>query len=468
MLQITGVTYMKTILEPQRETPIIADVDVCVIGGGPGGLPAAIAAARQGANTMLIEMQGFLGGMATAGQVGPILGLTANRSSEPAVAGFLAELCDRLAAIGQGKPYEECVRVGYAPFSVEGFKIVADRMVNEAGVRTLLHTFFVDSVVEDRRMTHAIVESKSGRQAIKAKVFVDATGDADVALRAGAECTLGRPADGLPMAMGSEFIFGGAETLTPEVRQAVLEKMRDAGQAGELDIYGVSLGGRGSTLDPGHSSLNCTRFSGNCTNVEELTQAEFSIRETTWKLLEVWRSVPGAEGLHLISTPAHVGVRESRQVVGVQRITGRDVIEGRRCDDAIARCSYWIDIHCPRGLGLAAGVHLCSKKCTKTDCYMLTDYLDQLPDELYPPQGGWFDIPYGALVPQAIDGLLVSGRCISADYQAMAALRVMGPCMAIGEAAGVAAAMAAEASIQPREVDVRALRSKLSEVGALV
>jgi len=459
---------VNTIAQSQRDIPIIADVDVCVIGGGPGGLPAAIAAARQGASTMLVEMQGFLAGMATSGQVGPILAITASRSSEPTVAGLLVELCDRLAAIGQGKPYEECLKARCAPFGVEGLKIIADRMVHEASVRTLLHAFFVDSVVEDGRMTHAIVESKSGRQAVRAKVFVDGTGDADVACRAGAECTLGRPADNLPMSMGSEFILGGTEALTPEVRQALVDKTRAAAEAGEVNVYGLGLGGHGSTMDPGHASINCTRFGGNCADVEDLTQAEFTTREITWKLLDLWRSVPGAEGLHLVATPTHVGIRESRQLVGLHRITGQDVVEGRKYEDSVARCSYWIDIHCPRGLGVPAGVHLCWTKCTKTDCYMLTDYADQLPDELYPPEGDWFDIPYRTLVPQTVDGLLVSGRCISADYQAMGAMRVIGPCMAIGEAAGIAAAMAAKAEVQPRDVDVQTLRRSLASVGALV
>jgi hypothetical protein len=459
---------MAVVTQPQRDIPVIADVDVCVIGGGPGGLPAAIAAARQGASTMLVEMQGFLGGMATSGQVGPILAITASRSSTPTVAGLLAEMCDRLAAIGQGKPYDECLKARCAPFGVEGLKLIADRMVGEAGVRTLFHAFFADSVVEDGRITHAIIESKSGRRAIRAKVFVDGTGDADVAFRAGAECTKGRPADGKPMSMGSEFILGGTEALTPEIRQALTEKTRAAAEAGEVNVYGIGLGGHGATMDPGHASINCTRFGGDCTDVEDLTRAEFTTREITWKLLDLWRSVPGAEGLHLVATPAHVGIRESRQLVGLHRLTGEDVVQGRKYEDSVARCSYWIDIHCPRGLGIPAGVHLCSKKCTKSDCYMLTDYADELPDELYPPEGEWFDIPYRTLVPKAIDGLLVSGRCISADYQAMGAMRVIGPCMAIGEAAGVAAAMAAQADAQPRDVDVVALRKKLTEVGALV
>ncbi len=459
---------MTTIVLPQREIPVTAEVDVCVIGGGPGGLPAAIASARQGASTLLVERQGFLGGMATAGLIGPILGHTASRSDIPVLGGIPKELCQRMADIGQAWEWERSLKSWGVPFNAEGFKIVADRMVREAGVHVLFHAFFADSVVEAGRMTHAIIESKSGRQAVKAKVFVDATGDADVAFRAGADCTKGRPADGKAMSMGSMFRIGGVDTLTADVKKDLVEKMGEGIRAGELNLYGAGLGHLGSTIREDELTANITRFGGDTTDVEDLTKAEFSIRDLTWKVIDLWRSVPGAEGLYLIATPTHVGLRESRQLVGEHRITGEDVVEARKYADSVARCGYWIDIHCPRGLVGGGDVHLCSKKCANAECYMLTEYADQLPDELYPPDGEWFDIPYRALVPKTIDGLLVSGRCISADYQAMAAMRVMGPCLAVGEAAGTAAALAAKANSRPRSVEVEALRKTLTDAGALV
>ena len=459
---------MQTIVQPQRELPVIADVDVCVIGGGPGGLPAAIAAARQGASTLLVEMQGFLGGMPTAGLVGPILGHTGSRSDNPVIGGIPQEICQRMADIGQAWDWQRSLKSWGVPFNAEGLKIIADRMVQEAEIQVMFHTFFADSVVEAGRITHAIVESKSGRQAIKAKVFVDATGDCDVAFRAGAECTHGRPADGKPMSMGSMFRIGGMDTLSQDAKKAAIEKMREAVGAGELNVYGGGMGGQGSTIREDESTANVTRFAGDPANVQDLTQAELFTRDLTWKALDLWRSVPGAEGIYLIATPTHVGVRESRQLVGERRITGADVVEARKHDDSVARCSYWIDIHCPLGFVEGGDVHLCSVNCKKTDCYMLTEYADQLPDELYPPDGEWFDIPYGALVPKDLDGLLVSGRCISADHQAMSATRVMAPCMAIGEAAGTAAGMAAMANIRPRSVDVAELRRALVDAGALV
>ena len=460
---------MEKVCEPAREVPVVAEVDVCVVGGGPGGVPAAVAAARQGAKVLLIERHGFLGGMATAGLIGPILGHVASRSHVPVLGGIPRELCKRMAAIGQAMDWDEAVATCWGvPFDPEGFKIVADRLIREAGVRLMLHAFCVGSVVRDGRVTHVVVESKSGRQAVAAKIFVDATGDADVAFWAGAECTLGRPADGRPMAMGSMFRIGGVGGLDGGARDAALAAMRRAVQDGSANFYHITLGHLGSTVRADELTANITRRAGDGTRVEDLTDAELAIREQMWQALELWRSAPGAEGLYLIATPAHVGVRETRQVVGLARLTGQDVVDARKQPDGIARAGYWIDIHCPRGSVGQGTVHLCSRKCADRSCYMVREFADQLPDELYPPEGEWFDIPYRALVPVRVDGLLIAGRCISGDHQAMAAVRVMGTCMAIGEAAGTAAAMAADAGCQPRALDVPALRARLSAAGVLL
>ncbi len=457
---------MRTIHEPAREIPVIRDVDVCVVGGGPGGLAAAWQAARHGARTLLLESFGFLGGMATAGYVGPMLGLKEVGSERPTAEGIIREFADLMYAMGAGRPWNEHVKSGCIPFEAEIFKYAADRMCEQTGVELLLHTNFVASVVEENKLQAIIVESKSGRQAILAKCFVDATGDADVAYRAGAECTKGRPADGLTMAMGSSFIIGGVKPLTSEQREEGIRLMNEARQAGLFHVYGVGFGGQGSVLREGYRCCNMTRFAGDATNVEDLTRGEIYIREQTHRIVNFWREhVPGMEEVHLVATPPMIGIRETRQLVGVQRVTGADVVAGTKRPDAVARCSYWIDIHCPRGLANPQGLHLCRKSCPHRECYMIQEHLDELPDELYPPD--YFDIPYGALVPAKLDNLLVSGRCCSLDYQAMAAARVMIPVMAIGEACGVAAAMAADKNIPPREIDVQALRTALHNAGCI-
>lgn len=456
---------MKTIVEPAREVPVVREVDVCVLGGGPGGLTAAWQAARYGAKTLLVEHYGFLGGMATAGLVGPILGLKEVGKEAATVEGMTREFADLMLSLGAGRPWEEHVRTGCIPFEAEIFKLACDQMCGRHGVDLLLHSTAVGAMVEEGALRAVIIENKSGRQAITAKCFVDATGDADIAFRAGAECTLGRPADNLPMANGSTFHVGGLENVTDEMRKQAVKVMEDARAEGLIKVYGLGLGGHGSTLRPGFGSLNCTRWPGNPADVEVLTQGEIYTRDMIHRIVNLWRErVPGMQSVYLALTPTHLGLRESRQLVGEQRVTGADVVEGKKLADAVARCSYWIDIHCPRGEA-GPGVHLCRKSCAHTDCYMLTDYADQLPEELYPPD--YFDLPYGALVPAKLDNLLVSGRCCSLDYQAMSAARVMAPVMAIGEACGVAAAMAADTMKRPRELDVTVLRKNLLAAGCV-
>jgi len=153
-------------------------------------------------------------------------------------------------------------------------------------------------------------------------------------------------------------------------------------------------------------------------------------------------------------------VRQSRQIIGEATLTGDDIIKGRKFEDGIGRGSWWIDIHCPRGF-VKDGVHLCYSECPKKDCYMHTEYKDQLMGAIHPPEGDWYDIRYGCLVPKNIDNLLISGRCISATHEAMAGARVMGTCMAIGQAAGTAAAQAVLTKTSQRELDVEAIRQTI-------
>lgn len=472
---------MKTLVEPARELPVVREVDVCVVGGGPGGLTAAWQAAKHGAKTLILEAYGFLGGMATAGYVGPMLGLREQGPGEarPTAGGMTQEFCESLAAMDAAPAWADAVERGGVAFDVEAFKLAADRKCAEYGVDMLLHTWAADVIVEDNRVAAVIVESKSGRQAIVAKCFVDATGDADIVYRAGGACTKGRPADGKPMAMGSTFWAAGYGDMTPEQRQTARENIERAINNDEVVTYHGGLGGHGSFLRGDILSHNATRFAGDATDVEDLTRGEIIMREHVWQMVEFWRNNnPGMENAYLVANPPHIGIRETRQIVGTERIVGDDVIAGKRWDSAVARCSYWIDIHCPRGLS-KNGIHVCSQQCPNEECYMKQEHLNELPGdlaksnypgrrfgELFPPD--YFDIPYGSLVPESVENVLVSGRCISADYAAMSATRVMIPCMAIGEACGIAAAMSADKCMAPRNADVAELRRNLVAAGCVV
>jgi len=457
------------IQESARELEVLAEADVVVAGGGPGGFPAAIAAARQGAKTVLIERYGFLGGMATAGFVGPILGHTAHKSNLPIIGGIPHELCDRLHAEGGGAAWKEAIEDWGVRFEPEILKIVLDDMVLGAGVEVLLHTFVADAVVQDGRIEALIIESKSGRQAVTGKMFVDATGDADVAFRAGAPTHKGRAADGMPMAMGSMFRVGGVKPLDGDVRQKAAQDVIAARERGEVFCYGAGVETRSSTLRSDHITPNMTRFSGDPTNVLDLTRGEITVRKDTWAIVNFFReNVPGYEGAYLAALPAQIGLRESRQIEGDYAVTGDDIVNAARFDDVVALGSWWIDIHCP--LGRTKGnVHICRVDCcADPPCDMLTKYKDQLPSALHPPDGGWYDIPFRSIVANGASNLLASGRCISATHVGMAGTRVMGTCMALGQAAGTAAALAADKGVAAATLPVKELQDTLTKDGAVL
>ena len=460
---------MATITEPARRLEVIGEVDVCVLGGGPGGLPAAVAAARAGARTLLVERYGFLGGMATAGLIGPILSHRVHEGTQPILGGIPREVCQRLHDRGGAPPWEEALQQWGVPFDPEVLKLVADEIVCEAGSDLLLHTWFADALVEDGRVAAAVVESKSGRQAIRAKVFVDATGDADVAFRAGAPTKQGRDVDDAVESMGSMFRVGGIRTPNAEEARAAAEALQAAIESGELCMYNPGIGGRSSTIRLSEVTPNVTRFAGDPTDARVLTAGEIQLRRETRRIVDFYREhVPGYEECFLSVTPANIGIRESRQIVGTYALTGEDILTGRIQEDAIALASWWIDIHCPLGR-VQHHTHVCRADCPSPDpCPMLDGHREDLPTNLYPPAGGAYGIPYRSLVAQGVSNLLVSGRCISATHEGMGGARVMGSCMAIGQAAGTAAAMAAEKGLPAAGVNVATLQAALRADGAVL
>lgn len=460
----------RMVSEAPRKTPVVAEADVVVCGGGPGGFPAAIAAARHGAKVVLIERYGFLGGLATAGLVAPILSQHAHDSDEPIVDGILHELTDRMHAIGGSTAWHEALKEWGIRFDAEAMKIVLDELIQDAGVHVMLHTWIADVVMDGKRIAGVIVENKSGRQAVMGKLFVDATGDADVAFRAGAPTTFGRAFDGKPESMGSFLQLANVPAVSDEQRKEINALICKQMDAGAFAFYNPNFIAKQCAYHGDHTSANMTRFGGDSTNAEDMTRGEISIRKNIWALVRYLRkSVPGFEDVYVLQSSPQIGPRESRQIVGPYALTGDDVRFGRRYDDGVARGSWWIDIHCP--LGNTYPVHLCLKECPKaSDCpFWASEHERMLPrEQLYPPVGGWYDIPYRCLLSVGVPNLLSSGRCISATHEGMAGSRVMGSCVAIGQAAGTAAALSLAGHCDPVGLDVAKLRAALKADGQLV
>jgi len=460
---------MTMLVEPARQIPIVAEADVVVCGGGPGGFPAAIAAARQGARTVLIERYGFLGGLATAGLVAPMLAHTAEDSDLPIVEGILREVTERMHVLGGAPSWEDSLSQWGIPFDAEALKAVLDEMCQQAGVQVMLHTFVSDVILAEGRIRAVIVESKSGRQAVVGKVFVDATGDADVAVRAGAATTHGRPFDGRGESMGSFFHLAGYEPISEERAAELRRQIKREMEDGRFHFYNPGFLNQ-CAFHGDHTSANMTRFGGNSEDVRDLTRAEQSIRHDIWELVRYLRAnVPQFKDCYVQQTSPQVGPRESRQIVGPYALSGRDVHNGQKFADGIARGSWWIDIHCP--LGHIYPVHLCTVECPKQAAcpYWAAEHENMFSKrELHPPKGDWYDISYRCLLSVSVPNLLASGRCISATHEGMAGARVMGTCIAIGQAAGTAAALAVASGLDPSGIDVGQLQEMLRADGQLV
>lgn len=463
----------KRILEPERLIDVYAEADVAVAGGGPAGVCAALAAARRGKKVVLVEQMGFMGGVHTASGVNGIGGWQHDLDGRPLIGGIPRELMYRLAKLGgadtnavenvfqhrhERPTYREgglgCYWINGNP---DYMKILLDRMLTEADVKVVLHASAVRPIMEGKRVCGLFMESKSGRQAILAKVVVDATGDGDIAARAGAEFELGREKDGFCQPMSMIFTVGAGAApelyynpwedqshLPPLARdryRAAIQKARDEGEItfNPNDIFCAE-----TPINPQHDdicSVNFTRIQRlTPTNCDDYTKAEMLGREQVLEALHFMkRYVIGNEDAFLVNIPPVIGTRESRRILGNAYLTGEDIRGGKHYDDVIARAIYMIDTHNPTAVGEPS--HL--------------EYLDQP-----------YDIPYGSLVPRNVQGILTAGRCISGDTVALSSFRIMATCYSTGEAAGAAAALCAEDNCTPNALDVGKLQASLEQMGA--
>jgi 2-polyprenyl-6-methoxyphenol hydroxylase-like FAD-dependent oxidoreductase len=455
-----------TITLPPRAAMLAAETDVLVVGGGPAGIGAALGAAAAGAEVILAERYGFLGGNATAALVMPLMSFHTQRAAfeqpgatklfptdhgpgEPVVAGALAALLRRLVAAGGAiAPSPE---TGYTvPFDPELLKLAALELLDEAGVQLLFHAFASD-VTAEGPVRGVVFETKSGPVVVRARVVVDCTGDGDVAVRAGAPYEIGREKDGLvqPMTLMFRMVQFESAAFEAYVRahpdqwrgvHGLWDLIHQASVAGELDLPREDLLFFG-TPHPAEVSVNSTRVTRVLgTDVFDWSRAELeSHRQMRQIAAFLRRYVPGFEHAYVVQSGVHTGVRETRRIVGDYRLAAEDVLEARKFDDVIARGAYPVDIHNPKGSGTV---------------------LKRLPS------GAAYDIPLRCLLPRGVDGVVVAGRCLSGSHEAHSSYRVMPIVMATGQAAGVCAALAARRDLTPRAVPVADIQATLIGQGA--
>lgn len=422
-------------------TPVIDETQVLVLGGGPAGYAAAIAAARGGAEVTLVERYGHLGGLGTGGYV-LYMDCLFDRQGKRWTGGVMWETLQRLEKIN-GLDYDHAT---FLNVDSELFKIVAEEMCLEAGVRLRYHSWAVAAIQEGPQVKGAILESKAGRQAIRAKICIDGTGDGDLAASAGALYTFGKMRIALNMKVAG-VDWGRYQRYIKEepaaYRQHMLEVRRLPGFS--LSLHGTPhrhLGlfwvnnpglGRRQQVDEGdwrENDLDSDQFQGELSALDpdDLTYVEIEIRQRLWQSIEYYRQhIPGFERAGIVGFASQVGVRDSRHIHGDHLLTKQDVLSRQYFEDTI---------------GLA-----------------VINYAQDI--QVYP-------VPYRCLTPLGMDGLLTAGRCISVDDWVINSIRLIPACVMIGQAAGSAAALAVQANQQPKEVDLQQLRRQLAADGAIL
>ncbi|VGO15337.1 hypothetical protein PDESU_03920 [Pontiella desulfatans] len=443
--------------------------DVIVVGGGISGAMAAIGAARAGAKTLVVEQYGFLGGMLTAAGVGPMM--TFHAGEQQVVQGTTGELIDRLKAKDKS-PGHLFDTTGFTytvtPFDVEGMKMELELMLTEAGGELLYHAMLASVEAEAGRIKSITVCTKAGLGKLHAKVFVDATGDADLAFHAGVECTKGRESDGAcqPMTMKMRMMNVDIRQVRDYIKNNPDEFPRLEGDVNKIDkAPRISIGGFVKTLAkgraagdftfpredilffeanaPGEVIVNTTRILGYDAN----DPWSFSLAEMEGRrqALEVDRFlkkyIPGFKDSVLVYTGPQIGVRSSRQIKGQYTLTGQDIHSRKSFPDTIAHTGYPVDIHSPDGEGTA---------------------------HVKPKWGTFCNIPYRCLVNGQIANMVTVGRCISVDFEAQGAVRTTPTMGAVGQAGGIGAALAAEGGTSVGEIDPQRLQQELKKQGAFL
>ena len=444
--------------------------DVIVVGGGPAGMCAALAAAREGVKVVLIEQGGCCGGMATRGMVGPFMTSYDRQGERMIIRGIFEDIVNRMVERGYaihprdvraGTGFTSWIVLGHdhvTPFEAEGLKLVIDDMLEEAGVKVLYHTDFIQPEMDGDTVTGVIVHSKRGFERITGTVVIDCTGDGDVAVGAGVPYELGNEELGLiqPVTMFFHICNADEGLLDEDIRKNLHNfyrkdgvnyrsfhwRVSEARENGDWNLKRVSIG-LFRMPKPDEWCVNTSRIMHiNATDNEDLTKAEIEGRRQAEHIMAFLRKyVPGCENIKLKATASHIGVRETRHIRGDYRLTADDLIAAKVPEDSVLIAANSVDVHGRFG---------------------------PTSNEYTAIEGDYYGVPYRSLLPQGVNQMLIAGRCVSADSTAAGAIRVMPPCMAMGQAAGTAAALAVKTGKFVRNIDVQALRARLVENGAVL
>ena len=438
-----------TLVESCRNTPILGEYDVVVLGGGPAGIAAAAAAARTGRSTIVIERYGFLGGAGTAAGLSTFCGLHANVRGEhrQVVHGLADEILERLEnKRGLREPHLSLAnRIMAQAYDISAYKIAADELLLSSGVKILFHAFAVRvSMRSERNIDALIVESKSGRAAIRGRMFIECSGDGDLAFWAGAPFELG-DGEGNMFYPSTMFRIGGVDPARAGNAWETIPKLMD-----EAARKGRTFPRRGVIVrpqkDPTEWRANVTQIrnpDGSAVSgidVDQLSYGESEGRRQCWDVFEFIRSAtPGFEKAYIVEIAPQIGIRETRRVVGQHMLSEQEILECASFPDTIGVNGWPVEAHVSGNVVL---------KFPQT-----------------PESRGFNHLPYRMLVVKDVDNLFVAGRCASMTHDGQSSARVSGPCFAMGQAAGTAAHLALSAAVAPRDVDVAMLQRRLATDG---
>jgi hypothetical protein len=457
---------MKFIVEKERKLPVVYSPEILVAGAGPAGVGAAVAAGRMGVKTMLIERYGFPGGNLTGAMVNPLFTFHDEKGNQ-VIRGIAEEFVERMKRCGASPGHVRDLTFDNAsmtPFDPERAKVVLIEMLEEAGVEMLFHTQAVGANVTDGVIESVIIENKSGRQAVSARYVIDCTGDADVAAFSGVPFAKGKESDGSMQPATLYFRVGGVDVASlRNWMKKNRDVLKDSPSDEEIDRQkAIAFLGMNQLVQeakdsgmlhpevaprilmyelptPGMFSVNTTRIQNiDGTNACDITRAEIALRKQVIEVQHFLREyIGGFENSCIIDSGIQAGIRETRRIAGEYELNEQEVLNSASFEDGIACGTFAIDIHPPHG-----------------------------KQQIFTGSGkSVYEIPYRCLIPKGVNNLLVAGRPISATHTAHGSIRVMATCMAMGQAAGTALAMASRNNCTAREVDVKQLRTELIKQG---